>query len=208
MAALSELFTLIRAEVPECSDPAMEFAVRSAARLFCRNTHCLQQTFALTTVAGTAQYTLDPGVELSILAVRGVHIDATPLLPERYELLQSIPDMEGYPHIYALSGETLYLEPTPDDVYDVTARVALLPSRSAATLSDSLVARWDEPIAAKAKSMLMTMPGKAWSNLERARLYQQQFVNGMIQAKGEVMLGADSTARVVANSGGGQRLWP
>lgn len=171
MKALKEFFPRLQLYVPGCPAPLMRTAVRDAAIDFCRRTTLIQRDAdSITLAAGEREFDV-----VSPLSRHNVYLLARVWFGQR-ELRPMAPDHVGNPLAYTepIDGKSsevgepvmFYMRepgvavvwPTPQAAGTITARMVLVPQRTATSLPDELLEEWAPTIAAGAASMLKAVP--------------------------------------------------
>jgi hypothetical protein len=183
--AWSEITPRVQLEVPRCSIPLIEQAIRDAAIDLCScahiHTHILP---AINVVAGTATYALTSNVtDTEVYAVRAAWFDDMPLAFAPLDSLASAnPDWRSsestHPTAFThYKPDELVLWPAPSQSFTggLEVEVALRPTLASAGVTDWIGNRFIEDLATGAKARLLMMPEVAWSNPERAFYFGQMF---------------------------------
>lgn len=144
-------------------------ALRDSAIAFCEDTMVLRTKLpAFATVSGTAAYTLSVSAGEQIarilgVAVDGVQVYAVAAADAAFPLNQS-----GKPRcvstVRTTSGFDLVFQPVPDAAYTVAVEAAMRPTRTAASLSDDLLDRWEEVVVCGAVYRLASVRGQPFSD--------------------------------------------
>lgn len=161
MAAWLDLFPLVAQHCPNAPTPAVEFWLREAAIEFCRRTLCHQVTLAdFDSVANTAVYMVNPGTGLAVSKLLAARFNGSRLQPIAPAALDEVePRTPSFPEAILLSGlNQVTLWPAPATVAPVSVRVALEPTRTAATLDDNLAQEYGAALAAGAARKLAMAP--------------------------------------------------
>lgn len=190
---VEDLVKYIMPEVPGCPEPTIERALVFATDEFLRHTHALQVTSdPVDLEAGVSEYDMEAipgGMPLTITKVWLPSLVLRPVSME--ELSQLLPNWQSAtstePRFYNMVGAfgKLKVYPTPIEPISVqmTFQAVYTIKNTSTTIPDEIVAHYLETIAAGAKARLMMMPGVAWSNLQLADAYMQQFSLGKSNAK-------------------------
>jgi hypothetical protein len=171
--------------VPGCPVVVAEHELRRASQEFFRRTRAWRVN--LTTIAvpaSTAEISCEPAdAAHDLVRVEAVLYDGRQLDPETVENLDKGFSDEwaahvGTPtHYVQLTPGILRLYPVPSDAatFGVKIRASVTPSESATGIPDDLAQKYRDAIQAGAKSRLMLMPGKGWTNLDLAAIYGRSF---------------------------------
>lgn len=183
------LYDDVMPDVPGAGTAIVLHALRRVAREFCTYSKVDRRDLAtITTVAGTADYTLVAPADTEITEVLRVKIDDGDarrcwLEPILVDQVWDETDT-GKPTCYAVSqGGVITLIPIPNDGGTIIVTVALAPLMTASTITDQLAQDWGHAIAMGAKSMLMSMPKKLWSDPVAAQRYRIDFENAKALAR-------------------------
>lgn len=183
--ALSEFAKYVRPDVPECPDILINDAILRAGIEFCKRTKIVKEEITITTVANQAKYELavTDGMEPEeILEVK--RPDADNLVPANFhDFKQWHLDRDtGQPNWYYLDDIELVLGMIPDGEEDLVVSVKLRPTDTATALPDELARRYKEKIAHGAKSILMMMAKKPWTDLQMAAFNEAKFQEAIDKA--------------------------
>lgn len=166
----SEFTALFLYEVPRCSAPMAESAVRDAVIEFCSRTRILRVDHPpISSVAGTATYPWSPGAGLTVVEPEHVWYEKKELTPATSAQLAGLyaywPDEQGVPLYFVQeSAGALTLVPKPSASVSnaITAKVFVTPSRSSVDVHDEVFERHAEAIIAGAKARLFAMRAEHW----------------------------------------------
>lgn len=181
----STLLPLIQPELPVSGalQPLVLQSLSQAAREFCRRTRVWYEDQTLDIAAAVTEYEFDtPTTGAVVIELQNVMLDGEDAI-------------QGTDYTVN-SGRTLILEEEPSD--DVTggleARAVFAPALWATTLPDFLVSVWGEGIVAGALSELFLMPGKPWSDPDRANYWRRRFLDKVGEAIEETRGGQEVEA--------------
>lgn len=181
-------------EVPGASDPLVESHVREAAIEFCAKSKAyVHRVEEMDIDAALSTYEWDIPSKTMVVEPIEVWLNKTKILPRSpSELSRMYSDWTtetGTPLYYLndysdARDRQLVLVPQPAAAYPggVTARLALKPSRAASAVDELIFEEFGQLIAIGAKSRLMVMPDRPWSNANSGMFYRQQFELGIAQA--------------------------
>lgn len=177
-------------ELPRCSAPMAEQAVRDAAIEFCSRARVLSVDHSpISTVAGTATYSWSPGTDLVVVDPERVWYEKVELTPVTKDQLASMypywPDEQGEPRWFTQENRTSFIlipKPSASVTDAIRAKVFVAPSRSANEVADELFERYAEAIAAGAKARLFSMRAQHWYSPDLAIYNRGQFEAAIGQA--------------------------
>ena len=184
-------------DVPGCPEAAAIIAIRNTVIDFCTKTRLWRETLAAVNVVATqSSYVMAPATpNTSIVTVLYGLLSDTPL---NGPLSDDDLDVRGLqwqdqtadtPDSFTLPNpDTVRLIgiPTVNIASALVARVALKPTQTANDAADFLFNDWHEGISHGAKSRLMAVPDKEWSNpaaaLYHVGRYKSALTNGRAKA--------------------------
>lgn len=188
---LSDLIPLLN--VPRVPQALQLQALRNSCRKFCRDTEWWREDLAsFDTVVDTADYALtNPNADTLLLRAYEVERDGIPL----------------HECNWTFDGTTLTFDPPPTEVAAIVVKVVFLPEITCNSVSDSLVARFGEAIAAGARYELKRNMGAAQDpnpayDPEGAALARQDFETGVWDARSEVYSQRESGDKMIDLRGG------
>lgn len=198
MISLDLFLSRLTPWVSGCPDPLSKQALVDAAIEFCDESHIVQSVLAPVGVsAGVSQYTLTLPTDSDCCATLKVWYRARELDPAPTSEIDNIlafasgitdaPQQTGEPHwFYEISPGVIGLYPVPSTTVAsvLSVRVALKPSRAAATLSDTLYNDWVEGIVAGARARLHAVPAQFFSSDAKASQAMGLFRYYINRAKG------------------------
>lgn len=199
------IFTPWRSFVPlvrlgKCPISGIVAQVREAAREFCARariwTDISQDADVL---AGESAYGLRPQDQADIRSVLVVRFQGNRLRPLNPDQWRSLPDQRASaPQCFIFNEpNVLRLHPTPtvDVVGALLVEVVLMPSVSSAQGPEFLLAKYGNTIAQGAKSRLMLMPDRPWTDAGGGAFFAKEFGDGVAGATINVEQGgADAPA--------------
>jgi hypothetical protein len=150
-----------------------------AAIHFCRITQAWMEVLDPAPIADkVATYELDLPTGTRLVMVRevwGPHYALTPKsLPEVVRIIPAWQTQEGEPQFYnMLTWNELRIYPipvNPPDGFALTVRAAVAPADTATDIPAAIAQRYRDAILARAKMTLMSMPNKAWTNVDQATI--------------------------------------
>ncbi len=200
--AFEDLLTEVLPETPECPGPLAVNAVRNAAIDFCqRSTFWRQDHAKLSAFADEGEpgeYTLTVPSDTELVAV------VTPILMSGlpvYQRSQSWLDQNLHQWqmrtgaqadwFLMVSPTILRLVPYPVAVAVDALQIKLIlkPSREAAAMDATTANQWYLTITAGAKSLLMAMGNKPWSDQAESERYSEIFEHGITEARSRIIGG-------------------
>lgn len=209
MTALTDLRAEVVPHVPGCPLPMVDAAILKAVIDFCIRSRAYRfNPAAITTVAGTADYTiadLPTGYEIAWLL--SAELDDVPLQIAASGVLPLGWETETGAPSYALrkSATQIGLRVVPDSAGSLLVRLALRPSAAATTYPDELHALYQEGIAAGALARIWAQPKQAWTNMEMVSDARSRFEDAIASAEYRADRGfANAPARTALNLIGGR----
>lgn len=190
MALWSDWTADVAIDVPGCPDPTIERAVRRAVILFLERTHWLARTAAPIDIpSGAAARTFGSpliGAGERVLRIQQAWINDKQIpVVSPSEISDELPDWK------TATGTPQYIvQERPDQYWVVPAATAIMtaalrlkisvaPTEAAADVDDIVLIRWRDAIAAGAKARLLAMPGKQWSDNDKAAVNAAAFESGV-----------------------------
>lgn len=168
-------------------------AVRNAVIEFCEKTQCLQEDLTtLSTFTGDSTYDIAPDTGYTTSEVMSVWLGDQYLVPKSVEDLtrvyrgQNWQDMIGRPYYYFREDPTtLRLVPKPalNDVYQLTVRIAMVPTRASTAVDISIYDRYLEIISFGARARLAATPNQPYYDPAGAGVYLSRFNAGIDDVK-------------------------
>jgi hypothetical protein len=183
MATFDAFTSDILIELPRCSSPVAEQAVRDAVIEFCRKTRVLKADHTpIDSVASTGEYTWAPGAGLKVVRAEEVWYEKKKLEVSSAQDVSSLydywPDEEGTP-LYFLQEvvEKLIIVPKPEAavVSAIRAKISVRPSRSATTIDDTIHDKYFDEIIYGAKARLFAMRKEHWFDIELSAYHRRMF---------------------------------
>lgn len=185
MANLTTWYDEVLAQAPGCPVALADWAIRDAAIEFCdRSRAHVVDLAAINAVAATADYALTPPANTEIVTVLDVAYDGDAIRPigpqdairfygDDWKDLQRLP--ERYMTQY---GTSLKLVPKPDASLTggIVVTVALRPTAGASAVDDAIAVPYKRAIAKGARKTLWLMPKKPWTQFERGKKEEEDFI--------------------------------
>ena len=172
---LADLVPYVIMEVPGATPTEVQFKLREAFRMFCMDTEAWEQSIDKDTVDGQLEYSVLPTGDAMVRRVISVQVKGSdnddfdlisPIEESRYEVLDS-----GL-GIRFINGS----EVNADRTDGMRVNITLQPTSTCDSVSDDLIDRYAEVIYAKAKSLLMRMPGKMFFNPDLSLMYEREYI--------------------------------
>lgn len=183
MASIKTLCEYVHAEIPSCPSILIEQKLQQAVQEFCRSSLAWQLD-------------LDP-VRLTDGKDRyQIRIPRSDVVFEKVILLSQSPERDNRKRSCVITPETGYTMPekcticlsrTPHnpDLGFLFFRVAVKPAMKSDFFDDTLFEDWYTHIVQGAKSYLMKIPRKSWTNPGQAQDYRREFWEGIEMAEAE-----------------------
>lgn len=194
ITSYDSLLPYVLTETEGVSHPLAISAINRAVRRLCLESSCWFSWQNVTLIAGEADYQLTaPNASAVVRNIKSVQIESSELAPipenvvsvDRPWLMLNSGTPTSY---YAVNG-VLHLMPTPtesDVGKSCRVKAAYIPQMDAQEADESLLDRNAETVTAGAKSILLMMPGHAWTNPVMAQVYLAEFEKGIGRARIEV----------------------
>lgn len=204
MAAVTSFHSAVATHLPAAPTPTIDEAIVNAAIDFCTRTQLVVETVTADADVGEALVYFTPSSDdLNIRFISAVWYEQTQMSPvaEPYVYTPNAFTGEGGAtgpsrYFYAAESNFITVYPVPNaNVTDAfTARVIVVPTRTATTLPDVLYDEWLTTIAAGARAYIKAIPGQPFSS--DFKLDIAQFQQGVSLAMTQALRG-----RVGANVG-------
>ncbi|RQS39775.1 hypothetical protein [Burkholderia sp. Bp8990] len=179
----TDLFNEVLPEVPGVPQPLALNAIRNTVIAFCAGTDIWRQWLDPIDVecgVNTYDIPLDAGTDLVTLL--SVKCDGDKLTPRNEDQLDDWnprwrTELNLPRHYMMQNQESVVLACVPDrsSPGGLLLSVSLQPERTSTSFPGWIYSQYWEGITAGAKARLMVMPGKPWSNLQQAGIYQAAF---------------------------------
>jgi len=168
-------------------------AILNSAIEFCRlsTIHRLDMT-AIDVINGQAEYAISVPADTQLASILQLNYNGISLVAKAMEELASYytyqdwTTVEGQPRGYTqITPGTVTLVPLPteDLTGGITGRIALMPTRTAATIHDELYNTYLEDIAMGARSRLHYTPGTTYFDMNLAEYCKAKYMNAIESAK-------------------------
>lgn len=184
-------FDEVLPDVPGCPQNVAQNAIKNAAIEFCdRSFVYIIDHPAISAAEDTGEYSWSPGSGLKVVRPEHVWYDGKLLIPKTRDEVAAAnpywPTWEGTP-LYFLQEklEKLIVVPRPTAALAdaIVAKVAVRPSRDAASIDDAIWEKYLEEIASGAKARLFAMKHKPWSDGQLATFHKQAFDDAISRAR-------------------------
>ena len=172
LVTLDSIIEYVMPEVVGCPRDLIIREIKEAAISFCEATGLWRyDLYPLNILPGVSVYEIDIPSESKIVDIRSLNIGGRPIDPQTAEWLDKNSDrwrtQEGSANYYVVEspGEIrLSLVPMAEADEIMTGVVTLKPKRVDPKIPQFIIDDWMNTIAAGAKSRLMLIPNKKWSN--------------------------------------------
>lgn len=184
MTLFEDLVGDILTESGGAPEMIIERMLRNASMDFFDETWLWQDRLSLTSTEGLDSYQLATIEGTSIVRLAYCSYDGR-------ELLQTVPQRQfgkhGAPVWYFLRDDALNLRPASHirGGKDIEVELVYKPTRSATGIPTSIADKWFEVIQHGALAKILSMPTTPWYDPQRAGLYMQQYMEGLIKATRE-----------------------
>lgn len=183
MAAVSDFLTRVLPYAVGCTDIMAERAILDSAIEFCRRSFAIEEVETYAVPAGGPVPAGTFGTGLQVLHIMDATWDKRPIEPTTVEDLNAnFPGWEDYgqstpSHIYTLLDDpkSVALFQVPSQAGSLVVRFAMIPTRTATTLPDSLANYWPEAIAYGALERIYRLPNQPFSDAKASLAYGQMF---------------------------------
>lgn len=189
----TDLLPYILPEVSGAPSSLVEQSIMRAANDFCWETGVWNEIQdPVPVIDGVSEYDLEAPSGAQIVTVKSIWMVNRELVPVTMERLQEVipnwQEAQGSDPAYyncAQDYSTVRIYPIPMGANSakMTIRAIYTPNQFGTTLPKFLVDTYLDEILAGAKSRLMVMPGKSWSNLQLASVNAVAFAEGIVRAK-------------------------
>jgi hypothetical protein len=198
VAQWSDIYPLVLPAAPGAADPALDQALRGAAREFYERTRIWRPWLAaITTVGTTRQYDLTLPAEANMVRIEQATLNGEPFAVLRADeagvdlAAHEGPQTGVMALLSDLSKVVLARVLPPGSV--LRLQVSVMPSEAATGVSDPDLAQYARGIAEGAKELLMLQPNRAWSNPAMASDARDRFERAMSKVAWRRHLGGAST---------------
>lgn len=194
---LEDFLPHLLTELPGCPDALVQQQLLFATIEFCTETHAwveIQEPVRL--IDAQNEIEVEVPRDTRIVAVKDIWASSRKLRPVTMDqLFERIPNWQtaesSEPVYYnaAVDYRNIRIYPIPKDSQGrtITMRVAYAPTMTSTTVPDELGIKYWDYLQAGAKGRLMLIPGKSWTNPAMAGVYKQQFEDGKLKAKIDIL---------------------
>ena len=181
LTTLSNLKIFVMNQVPGCDEGPVMDALIGAIEKFCERTGIWTEELSITTTADTAEVTLTPTDDQSVVhRIDWLKYDAD----DGEGVAAYIPDNQ---YKLDLTTSELVFAATniPNDEYDMTVKVILIPLWRATSYPAWLLNRYKRGLIAGAAMDLLLLPRRPWSDPKQAAVKASEWRDAISDAKGE-----------------------
>lgn len=198
-----EFLKLVMPELPECPVPLVMSVANDVLEDFCKKTSCWTEVVdPIFTLSGVHTYTIDPPAAAKVIDLQSVSANGQPVHPMRIkDIALSTPGWDqavsAAPRYFEFTGVgDIRLWPTPsqDDVA-ITVVARLAPAPSLQELPLAVMTTYGKAISRGARSALMLMQKKPWTDQAMGAYYGSRFEQDIADASSRSM-SAGSTGDV------------
>lgn len=199
----SDFLDYVMPDVPGCSVPIAELAIKNTIIEFCEKSLILQRDHdPVTVVRNVVDYDFDPPSGYLVQRIMRAWFKRSSLNPVSPD---DITDPEVYNRAFAAADKqpgtpadilqkderSFSLYPIPSETVSngLTMRVALKPARSSSTIEDVIFEDYAEAIGSGAKARLMMSPGKPYSNPQLAAVEMSKYNTKINEARQRAVRG-------------------
>ena len=200
--AITEFSKRVQPDVIGCPKQVVDAAVVDAIIKFCEDTHVMERGFEHDVAAVDINTADNDSVNVNMetyfavapatmtirpIVVTEFKIDGLSMNVQQIDLANVVDDISEH----TIQGAKLFTYPDRTHIkfYDITAEAqrfyikqAFAPLTSITTVDDLFFDRHRKAIGAGAKAELMSMPGKDWTNPERASHFRKIYTDGAVMA--------------------------
>ena len=209
---LTAFLPYVLPQVPACTDPLAEQAIRSACIEFCTESLLIQELVTTSMLAGVQDYEVEVPTNAMLVKLLGMLIADQWIEPTTVESVRSGAALRGTvgateprygtPEVYfqktpTASEFSFYPIPSETVPEGVTVRAAFAPSRTASLVPDALFTDWVEEIAAGALTRLYAMSSQPFYDKGASMDCRARFELGIRKAAIQARTGLVSSASQV-----------
>lgn len=197
LVTLESLYDQILLHAKKCSTPAVDIALRRAAREVCARTKVRRESISINILAGQNWYALaSPDSDEEVLKIQAAQYNV-PNSTCRIPMDPTTPEDMGGGGVTASYPCVFYLEPPSRIVIGPAAAVTstvtgglyvrciLQPTLTAQTLDSSILQFADRVVTDGALAHLLTMNDEPWYNAPLAAKFKAEFEIGLRRTKAE-----------------------
>jgi len=180
----TDLFNEVLPEVPGCSNPLAESAIKNAVIAFCRDSWVWGYTpDAQNVELGVAEYPLEAPAGADVAEVQVLSIEGVPLDPLTADDIAA--ERAGFTVNDDHTSVTIYPTPTENITGGLTFYLTLAPRRASTSFPAWLFSKFSDGLTAGAKARLMRIPSKPWTDMKLGAHYLNEFRIEVAAAKEE-----------------------
>ena len=207
----SDLVNRLAPSVPGCPQPVIVTHIRNAAIDACERTNAWRyQHAAVTTTAGTFEYSFVPESGAEVYSILTANINGTALNSITLEALHDL--YPKYPstvvaeratpqYFFQLSPITFHVALVPYNSTDkINMFVSQRPTRASTGMNEAVMDDLEDAIMHGALQQLLTLPERTWSDNELAAYHAKQFIFKVNERRARVNIGAARAAPTVRQS--------
>lgn len=192
MATIDSLIPRVTVHVYNAPVNFIRQSMLETVREFCRETRFWREDLtAEDVVADTHTYALTLPADTEVVDFDDVYYSTKrSLKPKTYQQLNDINEQwrtqTGEPYYYQRVGNDsvrLVYIPTANETGAIKARAILQPAFTATTIDDKILDDYDEMILHGTLYRILRIPGKAWSDINLANFYENEFRTKLDEAK-------------------------
>ncbi len=200
---LSVLYDEIRPHALKASLPAIDIAIRRAARYFCANSTVWRDSISVDVVAGLPEYSLvDTNSDAEVLDIEAAQFNVSSAM--QIPMVATSPERLGeqsfapYPCVFFLDPPSrIVIGPTSAITQNIPAglwvRCILQPTLTATTLDSGLLQRANQAIVNGALAWLLSQKNTPWTDLMLSADFKRMFEANIKHLKTQVELGFQRT---------------
>jgi len=171
------LADIVRMDVPGADEGAIRIALRESGRSFCLKTEAWREEISIDAVEDETDYDVEFSAGTTIARVIKIEVNGSELSCSSYDFSTS----------NVLELNTAPLVDESGDGGEIVVMAALIPLLNKDEISDIIVARYGEAIAAGAVARLARSPKKPYSSPDAFALAISIFNDGVTRAKQELV---------------------
>lgn len=176
-------------------------AIRRACIRFCQETGVIKREFEITTVNGTAKYSITPNIgEVVHKVISARTVNGLPIVGKLEEDIASSMGFDwrnaksNTPRFfYTTKTGEIRLVSTPDSVFSVFVSYSAKPSETTETVDDELYGEYVNTIVEGAKSRLFGMLARPWANPQMQEFSERKYRDGEAKCKEQLALARSSS---------------
>lgn len=197
MASLETLLPGFLPFVPDCPDITATFWLREAAISFCERTEAWRQRLVVSVDAtGFVDLSGLVPADSALVSILNASLDGRQLEPETESVLDSDYDgwrtggLVGTPELFGQTTfDNLVIVPATGATQQIAIVMALKPQIDSANVPDFIVNHYKDIVMLGARSRLLGIPNKPWSNQNLALALESEFDMKCNSARGNIKQG-------------------